>query len=98
MGQSLTLQCNGTTVRGITSDVVFEWRHSGNRVNSTNISTATMNNLVVYRVSYTIPQLNTSNDNERYNCRLTVSSIPQARNTEAVRLDVTGEYFTNVNI
>ena len=98
MGQSLTLECSGTTVRGITSDVVFEWRHDGSRVNSTYVPTATMNNVVVYRVSYTISQLSTSDDNARYTCRLTVSSSPQARTTVRLELDVTGEYFTIVNI
>ena len=98
VGQSLTLECSGTTVRGITSDVVFEWRHSNNRLNSTSVPTDAIDNLLVYRVSYTISQLSTSDDNARYNCRLTVSSSPQARTNVRLELDVTGEYFTNVNI
>ena len=91
VGQSLTLECSGTMVRGITSDVVFEWRHAGSTVNATNVSTGTMDSLLVYKVSYTIPQLSTSDDNGRYNCRLTVQSNPRRRTTESVILDVTGE-------
>ena len=94
VGQSLTLECRGTTVRGITSDVVFEWRHSGSTVNTTSVSTAAMDSLLVYRVSYTIPQLSTSDDNGIYNCRLTVRSSPRRRTIEPVTLDLTGECFT----
>ena len=94
MGQSLTLECSGTTVRGITSDVVFEWRHDGSAVDTTSVPTATMDNSLVYRVCYTISQLSTSDDNERYNCRLIVRSSPLLRTNKAVTLDVIGEYFT----
>ena len=90
------MECSGTTVRGITSDIEFEWRHDNSTVNATSVPTIVMNNLVVYRVSYTISQLSTSDDNERYNCRLTVCSSPQATDTEPVILDVTGEYFSCV--
>ena len=96
VGQSLTLECSGTTMRGITSDVVLEWRHGSNTVNSTSAPTGTMDSLLVYRVFYTIPQLNTSDDYRRYNCRLTVQSNPRRRTTESVILDVTGEYFIKV--
>ena len=97
MGQSLTLECNGTTVRGITSGVDLQWRHYGIIENATSVPTATLDNLVVYRVSYTITQLRTSDDDERYICRLTINSNPRVRVVEGVTLDVTGEYSTITN-
>ena len=96
VGQSLTLECNGTTVRGITRNSVIQWRRGGSTVNSTSVPTATMDNLLVYRVSYTISQLSTSDDNDVYVCRLIVRSSQTIRYTEVVTLDVTGEYFHSV--
>ena len=96
VGQSLTLECSGTTVRGITSNVVFEWRHDRSTVNFTSVPTATMGSLLVYRVSYTIPQLTTSDDDERYNCRFIIDASPQVRVMQMVILDVTGEYFNGL--
>ena len=92
VGQSLTLQCNGTTVRGITSTVDITWRSNSVALSTSSIPT-TMGDLVVYRVSYTISQLSTANDNERYNCRLTINSSPEITINNPFRLDVTGELF-----
>ena len=68
MGQALTLECNGTTVRGVTSNVEIVWRRGGTIVQTTHVTAATtiMNNLLVYRDSYTILQLNTSDDGIMY--------------------------------
>ena len=98
VGYWLTIECSGTTVRGITSDVVLEWRHRRSTVNSTSVPTATMGNLLVYRVSYTIAQLSASDDNEIYNCRLTINSRPRVRVIQIVKLDVIGEYFISDEI
>ena len=96
VGQSLTLECSGIIVRGITSNVAFQWRHDGSTVNTTSVLTATMDNSLVYRVSYTISQLSTSDDNDMYICRLIVRSSPSVRDIVAVTLDVTGKYFHSV--
>ena len=92
------MECSGTTTaRGITSDVDLQWRHNGSVVNSTSVSTNTMDNLAVYRVFYTITQLSTSDDNGRYICRLIINSSPAVRVDEEVTLNVTGEYLSNTN-
>ena len=97
VGQPLTLECNGTTVRGITSGVDLQLRRDGREIDSTGAPTATTGNLVVYRVSYTITRLSTSDDGARYNCRLTISSSPMERVAQGVTLDVTGEYSTRTD-
>ena len=52
VGQSLTLQCVVTTVRGITSRVDIVWRNSsgGNELQrKDNVSSTTVDNSLVYR-------------------------------------------------
>ena len=100
MSQALTLVCNGTTVRGVTSRVDIVWRRGDTVVKSTNRVTAdntTINNLLVYRDSYTISQLNTSDDGIMYECRLVICASPTVRAVTAVTLDVNGEYFPKMN-
>jgi len=104
VGQSLTLQCNGTTVRGITSEVDIVWRN-GNTVlrRIDNMTLTTMENSLVYNDSYTILQLSTTDDGDMYECRLVVRERGQERDiqvraTDTVTLDVTGECFIIVYI
>ena len=95
VGQSLRLECNGTTVRGVTSDVEIVWRRGGTVVQMTRVTaaTTTMSNLLVYRDSYTISQLNTSDDDIKYKCRLVIRARSVVRADTTVTLDVIGEYF-----
>ena len=95
VGQSLTLQCNGTTVRGITSDVNILWRRGNTIIATTRVTaaTTTTNNFLVYRDSYTISRLSTSDEGVVYECRLVVHSTPQVRANDFVTLDMTGKYF-----
>ena len=94
-GQSLTLECNGTSVRGITRRVDIVWRRRGIRIQTTRVkaATITVNNLVVYRDSYTISRLSTSDDDIKYACRLAIRANPLVKADAAVILDVTGECF-----
>ena len=100
VGQSLRLECNGTTVRGVTSRVEFVWRHRGKRIQTTHVkaATITINNLLVYSDSYTISQLNTSDDDIEYRCILAVHASPVVRADATIILDVTGEYFPEMNV
>ena len=53
VGQSLTLQCEVTTVRGITSSVDIVWSSGGTELERTNnVSSTTMDNSLVYTDSY----------------------------------------------
>ena len=95
VGQSLTLQYNVTMVRGITNRVVIMWSREGRRFNTTRvINTTTMGTLVVYKGFYTILQLNTSHDGIMYEYRLVVRGNPRVETNGAIRLNVTGRYFS----
>ena len=82
-------------MRGVTSDVEVVWRRDNTIVQTTGVTaaTTTLENLLVYRDSYTIARLNTSDDNIEYRCRLAIRASPVVKAETTVTLDVTGEYF-----
>ena len=94
VGQSLTLQCEVTTVRGITSRVDIVWSSNGAALRRNNDTTATTrDNSLVYTDSYTISQLNTNDDDRVIQCEVVVNASPSVLTTsDSITLDVTGEY------
>ena len=95
VGQSLTLQCNATTVRVNISRVDIVWSSNGallRRINDTT-ATATMGNSLVYTDSYTISQLNTTDDGRAIQCEVVaiVNASSQIMASDSISLDVTGE-------
>jgi len=94
VGQSLTLECSITTVRGITSRVDIVWSSGSTElarrigVNSSSMT----DNSMVFTDSYTIPQLSTAHEGESYECEIAVdSSTPVSASINAT-LDVTGRW------
>ena len=75
------------------------WRRGSNDVVRNNhvTTTTTMNNLLVYNNSYTISQLNTSDDGVMYECRLVIRVNPEIKVMDTVRLDVAGKHFNKIN-
>ena len=93
VGQSLTLQCEVTTVRGITSRVNIVWSSDGTvlrRINDTTVTT--MVNSLVYTDSYTISQLNTTGDGRVIYCEVVINASPVVMANDSIALDVTSEY------
>ena len=93
MGQSLTLQCVVTTVRGITSRVDIVWSSNGTvlrRINDT-IAT-TMDNSLVYTDSYNISQLSTTDDGRVIQCEVMINTSPPIMVSDNLTLSVDGEY------
>ena len=92
VGQSLTLQCEVTTVRGITSTVDIVWSSGGMELDRMdNVSSTTMNSSLVYTHSYMIPLLNTSEDGRVYECEAVINSSPSVMARDDITLDVFGE-------
>ena len=94
VGQSLTLQCEVTTVRGITSRVDIVWSSNGTvlrRMN--NVSSTTMDNSLVFTDSYTISQLSTTDEGRVIQCTVTINASPLVMNSNNITLNVTGEYY-----
>ena len=93
VGQSLTLQCEVTTVRGITSRVDIVWSSNGTELNRTNSTTLIMtSNSLVYTDLYTIDILSTDDEDRSYDCEVVIYTSPPEMASDSVTLDVTGRY------
>ena len=93
VGQSLSLQCVMTTVRGIVSTVDIIWSNNGTELDRMNSVTANiMGDSVVYSHSYTIPQLTTAYHGRDIQCEVVIN-IPNTpvRDNAVVTLDVAGK-------
>ena len=91
VGQSLILQCEVTTVRGITSRVDIVWSSDGTELERmNNVSSATMDNSLVYTDSYTISQLNTTDDGKVIKCEVVINARPQIISANNITLNATG--------
>ena len=92
VGQSLTLQCEVTTVRGITSRVDIVWSSDGTVLRRINDTTATtMDNSLVYTDSYIISQLSTTDDDRVIQCEVVINATPSVMASNSITLDVTGK-------
>ena len=94
VGDPLTLRCNGTTVRGITSSVDIVWSNGGTVLRRMNGTTPTTvgNSLLVYTDSLNFPQLSTTDDSRVIQCEVVINTSPSVMATDNITLDVTGEY------
>ena len=92
VGQSLTLECSVTTVRGITSTVNFVWSRNGTvlKDESKLIEDFTIQNLDIYTDTYTISPLSVLDDGRIYQCEVVIETSPPVTATDNVTLDVTG--------
>ena len=98
VGQSLTLECSITTVRGITSRVDVVWSSNGielNTVKGVNISSL-INDSLLLTDTYIIPQLSTADENKEYVCEISLDTEPLVNATSSVVLHVTGKH--NISI
>ena len=93
VGQPLTLQCEVTTVRGITSRVDIVWSSGGTELQRmNNVSSTMMSNSLVYTNSYTISQLSTTDDGTMIQCEGMINVNPMVIADNVIILDVIGEY------
>ena len=92
VGQSVTLQCEVATVRGITSRVDIVWSSDGTVLRRINDTTATtMDSSLVYTDSYTNSQLSTTDGDRVIQCEVVIHTSPPVMATDSIILDVTGE-------
>ena len=92
VGQSLTLQCEVTAVRGITSRVDIVWSSGGTELQRmNNVSSTTMGNSLVYTDSYTISQLSTTDEGRVIQCEVVINASTLVTATDSITLDVTGK-------
>ena len=95
VGQSLTLQCEVTTVRGITSRVDIVWSSGGTELQRmNNVSSTMMSDSLVCTDSYTISQLSTTDEGRVIQCEVVINASPSVMASDSITLDVTGMYMT----
>ena len=94
VGQPLTLTCNVTTVRGITSRVEIVWSRGNNneRTTESSIPTTTDSSLI-YLDTYSISSLRTEDDSRLYECRVVIHTSPVIMVNDTTRLNVIGMCF-----
>ena len=92
VGQSLTLECSVTTVRGITSRVDIVWSIDGVQVEMIEGANITIlgETYAMYKVYYHIPLLSTPDDGRVYQCKAVVNTNPPVMGTDDVILGVIG--------
>ena len=94
VGQSLLLECDVITVRGITSSVDIVWSSNGSELSVTegvNISSET-NESMLFTDIHVIPQLNTTDENKEYQCEVFINTELPVIATDSVILNVTGKH------
>jgi len=81
VGDPLLLECNITTVRGITSSVDIVWITNDEEVKTVkNVSGETADNSVVYRSIYNDSEI--SQDNKTYQCTVMINASPVINATD----------------
>ena len=97
VGQPLILECSVTTVRGITSRVDIVWSSYGEDLQTINgINAILSDNLTIYRSTFTILLLSTTDDGRVYQCEVVINTSPPVMATGIVTLDVTGMFALNI--
>ena len=92
VGQSLTLECSATDMRGITSTADIIWSSDNvilMRRNKTS-PIITDSGLLLYADTYSISQLNTTDDGREYQCEVVIHTSPLVMATGNITLDVMG--------
>ena len=92
VGQSLTLRCEVTTVRGITSRVDIVWSSDGTVLQRMdNVTLSPMNDSLVYMETYSNSLLNTTDDGRVIQCEVVINTSPSVMASDSITLDVTGK-------
>ena len=91
VGQSLTLQCEVTTVRGITSRVDIVWSADGGMLERTSLTSSSMTtDTMIYTDAYTISTLSTDDEGRVYECEVEINATTPVIANDYITLDVTG--------
>ena len=84
-----------TAVRGITSKVDIIWSSDGREVERMEgVSViSTLDNSIVYTDTYTISQLNTTDNGREYQCEVVINTIQKKSAKDNVSLNAIGEWL-----
>jgi len=93
LGQPVKMDCNVSTVRGITSRVDIVWKKNNAYLTTVQGLNASFSSdgRAFYMDTYHIPQLNTSDDSTEYQCEAVINTSPPIIATDTVIFNITGE-------
>ena len=88
------LQCEVTTVRGITSIVDIVWSSDGTELQRIdNVVLSPINDSLMYMDTYINPLLNTTDDGRMIQCEVVINASLSVMASDSVTLDVTGKDY-----
>ena len=91
-GLPLELQCIVTGVRGITSTVNITWMVDDLELEQiTDVISSPMNDTQLYMDNYTIDQLNVTNNETIYQCKVVIDSDQLVNASDTFKLNITGK-------
>ena len=94
VGQSLTLQCEVTTVRGITTRVDIVWSSNGTELQRMDdVVLSLLNDSLVYMDTYNDSLLNTTDDGRVMQCEVVINASLSVTANDNITLDVTGKDY-----
>ena len=99
VGQSLSLECIVTTVRGISSSIDIIWTSDGVEIKRTlgaSISSSTSNS-ILYRDFYNISLLTTAEEGRVYQCEGVINTTPSLITQNNITLNVIGKNVSNMH-
>ena len=92
VGQPLILECEVTTVRGVSSRVDIVWSSNGTELSRLNGTAAlAVNNSQVYSTLYSISTLRTSDEGRVIQCEGIIQATSSISSTNTFTLDVIGQ-------
>ena len=94
VGQPLELNCSGSIIRGVTSEVDIVWKSDGlelDRINETNLTLSDNDTSLTYMNTYTIAQLRTSDMDRIYYCEVVINSYFPVVANSSIQLNLTSK-------
>ena len=92
VGQSLSLECIVTTVRGLSSSIDIIWTSDGLEINRTSGAStdSSTSSFILYRDFYNIPLLTTAEDGRVFQCEGMINTTPYLTAESSTTLDIVG--------
>ena len=93
VGQSLTLNCSVTTVRGITSRLDIVWSSNGTELQKTEgvMVKSVSHTSMLFIDRYTISKVSTTDEGRNLQCEVKINRNATVTVTESITLHVTGK-------
>ena len=100
VGQSLSMECVMTAVRGIASRIDILWRSDGVEIKKTigAVFTSSTVSSILYRDFYNISLLTTAEESRIYQCEGVINTAPHLTAESNITLDVFGKKLMKLHL